>query len=272
MTYCGLFDDIAQLNLPGLEEIDLYESFFAEKYEDILGSYAQELEIYRRHALRAKGLVLELACGTGRIMIDLAKQGIQIHGIDCAQDMLDQLAMRLESCSVRVRKNITFANANVFQYRTKPQYGLVILPATTICLLSDDERKTRQLFQNIYDMLIPGGRFIFDYRADQSPNLKEASPLGIQTYTGLNCKEIIFFQEFDNYIPGRSIVNFYAEIVEGAHTQRYMTSSSKKIITRDFLQGIIEQTPFEIQDEEVIKLSDTIHIEYLSLEKPELTF
>jgi len=41
------------------------------------------------------GPVLELACGTGRILLPIARQGIPIHGIDSSLPMLNVLRDKL---------------------------------------------------------------------------------------------------------------------------------------------------------------------------------
>lgn len=47
-----------------------------------------ELSWYRRFAVEVGGPILELACGTGRLLVKLAEAGHQIDGIDISETML----------------------------------------------------------------------------------------------------------------------------------------------------------------------------------------
>ena len=81
--------------------------------------------------------------------------------------------------------------------------------------------------------------------------------------------EFVMFQEFDNYIPGQSIVNFYAERLYPTHTERYMASSTKKIIKDELIQKIISKTRFEILDEEIVTVDGKSKIKFAILQKNE---
>jgi len=66
-----------------------YDEAYATK-EDL-----QDLEFYVDLAKANGGSVLELACGTGRILLPIARQGISIHGVDNSLPMLDVLQDKL---------------------------------------------------------------------------------------------------------------------------------------------------------------------------------
>ncbi|MBU3089197.1 class I SAM-dependent methyltransferase [Clostridium gasigenes] len=269
MRYYGIFEKMHNLDLNNLQDIDLYEGYFSEKYDSILGTYSKENEIYLSNACCLDGDILELACGTGRILIDLAKRGFRVKGVDYSKDMLQQLENKLKRCSPRVRNNITHEQGDIFEYCTDEKYGLVIIPATTICLLLDDFQKAVRLFENVYEMLDEGGRFIFDYRIDQDDRRKRCSTLEMKTVEKEEYKEFVMFQEFDNYIPQQSVVNFYAERIYPTHTERYMTSSNKKIVTDELVKKIVSKTKFKVWNEEVVLVGEEVNIKYLTLYKSE---
>ena len=50
-----------------------------------------DLDFYVDLARKIGGPVLELACGTGRVLLPIARQGIAIHGLDSSPSMLDVL-------------------------------------------------------------------------------------------------------------------------------------------------------------------------------------
>ena len=68
------------------------EQRFAQLYDASVPDWPGEIDFYRARAARAKrdGLaVLEVACGTGRVALQLARDGIRVVGFDLSPEMLD---------------------------------------------------------------------------------------------------------------------------------------------------------------------------------------
>jgi SAM-dependent methyltransferase len=68
--------------------LNVYED--AAFYDLEFATRDHEIPFYRRLALQAKGPVLEIACGTGRITIPIAEDGVDITGIDISEPMLER--------------------------------------------------------------------------------------------------------------------------------------------------------------------------------------
>ena len=47
-----------------------------------------DIAFYKRHALQMGSPILELGCGTGRILIPIAQEGVESHGLDMSREML----------------------------------------------------------------------------------------------------------------------------------------------------------------------------------------
>ena len=61
---------------------------FAPFYDLEFGEFADDLALYLGFAARAGGPVLELGCGTGRILLALAGAGYRVTGVDLSPAML----------------------------------------------------------------------------------------------------------------------------------------------------------------------------------------
>src|SRR5258707_9093 len=61
-----------------------YDAFYRNEPPQIAGDVA----FYARLARETGGRVLELACGTGRVTLALAEQGLDITGVDMSDGML----------------------------------------------------------------------------------------------------------------------------------------------------------------------------------------
>jgi SAM-dependent methyltransferase len=72
-----------------IEHLGLYHE--PELYDRLFGPYGEsgpQFEFYGRHIARIGKPVLELACGSGRLLIPFAEGGVDIVGIDISEPML----------------------------------------------------------------------------------------------------------------------------------------------------------------------------------------
>ena len=61
----------------------------ARVYDPWSASVTEDVEFYVEEAQASGGPVVELACGTGRISVPVAKSGIQVIGVDASAGMLE---------------------------------------------------------------------------------------------------------------------------------------------------------------------------------------
>ena len=67
---------------------DTYTGLIADWYDDWLSERKEDIAYYAEVFRERSGSVLELACGTGRLLLPLAQSGVAIEGLDSAPDML----------------------------------------------------------------------------------------------------------------------------------------------------------------------------------------
>lgn len=58
------------------------------RYYDLAHDTQKDVSFYLNYAKQSGGPVLELACGTGRLVVPLAKAGYMVHGVDLSEQML----------------------------------------------------------------------------------------------------------------------------------------------------------------------------------------
>jgi SAM-dependent methyltransferase len=64
-----------------------YQGEQAEKYDQVQ-AWTGDVDFYRKWLKTAEGIVLELACGTGRVGLALVQDGADYTGLDLSRDML----------------------------------------------------------------------------------------------------------------------------------------------------------------------------------------
>jgi SAM-dependent methyltransferase len=123
-------------------------------------AYKATHDFYVRLCEESDGIIVELGIGTGRIAIDIAKQGKNIIGVDISNSMLEEC--RLQATKNGVLDRIRLLRDDIRTFEIEQKADLIIFPFRSIGhFLSIDSKK--QALKNIYDQLAPGGRFVFDH-------------------------------------------------------------------------------------------------------------
>jgi SAM-dependent methyltransferase len=117
------------------------------------GSYAADLPLWRALAEEADGPVLDLGAGTGRVALDLAAAGHEVHALDVDAVLLAALRDRAGALPVRTH----VADARDFALGDL-RFGLVLAPMQTVQLLGGSAGRAG-LLRSVRRHLVPGATF-----------------------------------------------------------------------------------------------------------------
>src|SRR5439155_15135009 len=103
------------------------------------------------------GPVLEVGCGTGRIMLPCLRAGVNIEGLDLFPGMLK----RLREKAAALGFNPTLHHASMSAFRLSRRFALIMIPFNTFVhnLSADDQIAT---LKACGDHLQSGGMLAFD--------------------------------------------------------------------------------------------------------------
>lgn len=118
-----------------------------------------DVGFYVETAKQAGGPVLEMGCGTGRILLPIARAGIAITGLDSSVQMLDRLRDKLVTEQNRVPVRLFLHDMHDFDLGEK--FPLIIAPFRVFQHLTTIDAQLRFL-ANVTRHLAPQGRFVFD--------------------------------------------------------------------------------------------------------------
>ncbi len=122
---------------------------------------SEEVDFYVEEAVASAGPVLEIGVGTGRIAIPIARQGIEIFGVDASVEML-AVAQEKASASSPLPAELTLLQADM---RTldlqRKDFALVTIPARTLLLATTFEEQLSTLCCASRH-LAPGGKLVFN--------------------------------------------------------------------------------------------------------------
>ena len=121
----------------------------------------QDVAFYVEEAKATRGAVLEVGCGTGRILLPIARAGAAITGIDESKHMLERCRAKLAAEPAAVRARVTLAQHDMRDFDLAEKFGLIIAPFRVIQHLTTVDDQLRFL-DTVARHLAPGGRLVFD--------------------------------------------------------------------------------------------------------------
>jgi len=121
-----------------------------------------ELAFWNQEARAAGGRVLELASGSGRIALALARKGHDVTGLELSAGMLARARARLARLPPEVQQRCRWVQGDMSAFSLPGErFGLIFVGFNSFWLLRTLEQQRRCL-RCVAAHLAPGGRFIID--------------------------------------------------------------------------------------------------------------
>lgn len=137
----------------------LYE--WPRYYDHAFRRHTQDLAFYTELAREARGPVLELGAGTGRVTLALARAGVSVVGLDQSPKMLEQARARIAREPAAVRERIALRRGDLRSARLRKRFALVLAPFNLFMHLYSRHDLERGL-ATVRAHLAPRGRFAMD--------------------------------------------------------------------------------------------------------------
>ena len=132
---------------------------WADIYDAVYADLTHDIDFYVDLARESGGPVLELGCGTGRISLPIAREGIAVTGIDISPRMI---AIAHEKATKRgLSERCVFQSGDMATLQLAERFPLVIMPFRSFqSMLTTEEQ--RQALARVRERLAPGGVFAVD--------------------------------------------------------------------------------------------------------------
>lgn len=143
-----------------MEKIENTEPFYYDgrHYDAQQKNFAPDIPFYLEQSVNYGDPILELACGTGRVSIPIAKSGFDVTGIDISSGMLNSAAVDAAEAGAK----INFIKGDIRNFEIDIKFALIIFPFNSIAHLLDLE-SVSGCFLSVKKHLLPNGRFVFDF-------------------------------------------------------------------------------------------------------------
>ena len=151
------------MNREGWQGWDEYAPFYDWENAQTLGR--RDVPFWRRAALKAKGRVLELGCGTGRVTKPLARAGVDIIGIDRSAPMLARAITRLPNHPItQFPPRLVRGDIRALPFAAR-SFSMVLAPYGILQSLTRP-RDLAATLASVARVVVPGGTFGIDLVPD----------------------------------------------------------------------------------------------------------
>jgi SAM-dependent methyltransferase len=141
-----------------MNEYDLIAPFYDVEH----AGFDEDIDLYLNYAALyggTGGRLLELACGSGRLLLPLAREGYTITGVDTSARMLEIARMALASEGLDRQVSLAQQDMCALQLGQKFQMAFIALGSFGHLVT---RRQQREALSSIRAHLTPGGVFILD--------------------------------------------------------------------------------------------------------------
>jgi SAM-dependent methyltransferase len=159
----------------------LYDEI-APFYDPWSRSVTEDVGFYVDEALASGGPVVELAVGTGRIAVPIARAGVHVIGVDSSPGML--AVARAAAVEAGVSSGLDLRLGDLREPPVTEHVPLVICPFRSLLHMETEDEKLRAL-RAARGLLEPDGRFVFDVFSPSREDIEETNGRWLEREPGI---------------------------------------------------------------------------------------
>ncbi len=138
---------------------DFYETV-ARFYDAENAHMDEDLPLYSRLVAETGGPVLDVGCGTGRVTLHLAQEGVRVVGVDISQAMLDRAARKLDVLP-DLRAQVAWVHGDLLDVELDERFALIVVPYNGFMHFKSQAVQIEAL-ERLRGWLRPGGLLVVD--------------------------------------------------------------------------------------------------------------
>lgn len=193
-------------------ELSEYYQFLYPNIEEINYKIAKELDSKILKPINARK-ILDCTCGTGLMVIELAKLGYEVTGSDMSSKMLEKAMLNAN----KAKKNIRFVHTNILNLATniKEKFDVVICKGNSFSNIRPEDFEIA--LENIGSVLNENGICYIDIRNHENV-IKEKPLFEHRSHVRLNSKDVVCFYIFEYKENLRTYNTFFVFYDENTKT------------------------------------------------------
>jgi cyclopropane fatty-acyl-phospholipid synthase-like methyltransferase len=212
-------------------------------------SFDEDLDMYQNFAELCGGPILELACGSGRVLLPLARHGFEITGVDTSARMLEIAHKRVEEAGLASRCTLIQQDMRTLQTGHKFRLALVALGSFAHIT---SRKAQQQALAATRSQLVTGGTFIIDISNADARYMEDLG--GHVLHQGSwRHEDGTMLTHFVSPAasPDRHLLeltHFYDQHSQGGTLQRTTVTTHLYLFERGEMELLLEQAGFTVKD------------------------
>jgi SAM-dependent methyltransferase len=244
---------------------------YAEFYDLEYNDRDEDLLMIEQFAARSDSPILEIGCGTGRVLLPLAHRGFQLTGVDASLAMLDRARARLAADGIG--DLVTLVHQDIRRLELGQRFNMAFAAANTFMdlLTTADQQET---LARICRHLNPGGLLLLDLIHPDLGRLSEGSGQLIHDWTKPHPDSGLPMTKFYSQVTdsARQLIHFtfFVDVLDGdglvrrtvfPFSLRYLSPAELELLLRhaglevEALYGSYDLHEFDADSEKLIAVA-----------------
>ncbi len=228
-----------------MSEYDLIAPFYDIEH----AHFSEDLDLYRNFAELCGGKILELACGSGRVLLPLVQEGHEVTGVDTSAEMLAIARMQIEAAGVAAR--CTLVRQNIISLHLEQKFRLAFIALGSFAHIITRKEQLATL-KVVHAHLSPGGTFIVDISNADARYMEELGGHMLHQATWQRDDGTLLTHFVSPATaPDRHLLeltHFYDQHSQGGPVHRTTVTTHLYLFERNELELLLEQAGFVIKD------------------------
>jgi SAM-dependent methyltransferase len=214
--------------------------------------FEADISLYTRLAAQQGGRVLELGCGTGRVLLPLVRAGNHVTGVDASPAMLDLARQKLQAAATEIGSRAHLVPGDMRSFELDHSFDLAIIAVKSFAYILDRAEQQAAL-QRIVRHLRPGGLLALDL-LHPTPSWLAREPGSVH-------------QDIAGYVPGlqamvvrtettvstdrarqvRAIRSVYEIVSDGGDVHKHVAEWQYRWLHRFEAEHLLERSGFVVE-------------------------
>jgi cyclopropane fatty-acyl-phospholipid synthase-like methyltransferase len=211
--------------------------------------FDEDLNLYMNFAELCGSPLLELACGSGRLLVPLAREGYELTGVDSSASMLNLARHALEHAGVA--EQCTLVQENMYTLHLGQKFRLAFIALGSfghVCM----RKEHRQTLAVVHNHLTIGGRFVLDISNADARYMEQLSGQVLHQGTWKR-DDGALLSHFVSPASSQTkhmleLTHFYEEHRQGEAVRRTVTTTHLYLFERNEVELLLEEAGFVITD------------------------
>lgn len=190
---------------------------------------------------KSRGLLLDLACGTGSVSVRLAKKGYEVIGVDLSPEMLSEAQNKAYSAG----QNILFLCQDMTALDLYGTVDAAVCTLDGLCHLPDEE-SVQAALRKVSLFMNPGGVFLFDVNSVY----KHRAVLGNNTFVYDTDDVYCVWQNtlLPDGVTVQMDLDFFEPVSDAGDYVRQSERFTERAYPKETLEAMLKKAGFTVLD------------------------